>query len=189
MFQKLRNTRASKRQVVTAAREESRQRNNQRITSLLDKNTLSEKRRADGVYDNSERAASLCATCQKTTQDYIEDTMVLENHQGSDSGFFSQRTPSLRVIGLATDIVCLLVSFERRLACVVESNRAPSGALRGYIVSVRGKAGVIKSATPLECASVISDLCGRSSDIRQHLSRRHDGGRDILRIRISTANS
>ncbi|GBP38392.1 Cytoglobin [Eumeta japonica] len=76
---------------------------------------------------------------------------------GSDSSFFSQGTPSSRVVRPATDIVCLLVSFGRRLACAVVNNRAPSDALRGYIVSVKGKASVVEPAVPLGCALVISD--------------------------------
>ncbi|GBP80543.1 hypothetical protein EVAR_39413_1 [Eumeta japonica] len=89
-------------------------------------------------------------------------------------------TPFLRVIGPATDVVGLLIFIGRRLACAAESNRAPSGALRGYLVTVERKAGIIEATAPLECASVISDPCGRSSDIRQQLSQRHDGGPDVF---------
>ncbi|GBP69212.1 hypothetical protein EVAR_54172_1 [Eumeta japonica] len=32
------------------------------------------------------------------------------------------------ILGPAADVVCLLVSFRRRLVCAVESNRAPPGA-------------------------------------------------------------
>ncbi|GBP51422.1 hypothetical protein EVAR_37258_1 [Eumeta japonica] len=38
-------------------------------------------------------------------------------------------TPSLRVIGPMTDIICLLVD-GRRLACALENHHTPSDALR-----------------------------------------------------------
>ncbi|GBP17277.1 hypothetical protein EVAR_17767_1 [Eumeta japonica] len=68
----------------------------------------------------------------------------------------------------------------RRLACVVETYWVPSDALLGCTISGRGEESVIEPAVPLGCASVISDPCDRSSDIRQQLSRRHDSGPDVF---------
>ncbi|GBP33804.1 hypothetical protein EVAR_25405_1 [Eumeta japonica] len=72
---------------------------------------------------------------------------------------------------------------DAALASAVENNRAPSGTLLDYIKSVKGEVSVViqsSIAAPLGCASVVSDPCGRSSDIRQQLSRRHDGSPDIF---------
>ncbi|GBP83212.1 hypothetical protein EVAR_66763_1 [Eumeta japonica] len=99
---------------------------------------------------------------------------------GLDPSFFSQRTPSLRVIGSATDVVCYWVStgwnWHVRLK-ITARRRATS-----EVESIGGEASVVKSTVPLGCVSVIGDPYDRSSDIRLQLSRRHDGGPDIFAL-------